>query len=253
MNAEDNFKESEVETLYRNNNHFWFRHRNKIILDIIEKYLKEAKDGIRILELGAGSGNISRFLKSKGYNVDASDVYKTAIDYFKNDVDNAFVFDLLSDKAPDNMSHRYDFVILGDVLEHLDDPVSALERTKVFLRPKGYIVITVPALMQLWGDYDEYYGHKRRYNKKSLENELIESGYSLEEIKYFMFLPSLFLFFQRKVKPIARGKSRTIFKELNINDFLNRIMHVLMLIEYVVGKTVDYSFGSSILLIGKNQ
>jgi len=251
MKREKDYKEELIEYIHENSNHFWFHHRNKVILDMIVKHCKNPQTETHILELGAGSGIIGYFLKTKGYKVDVSDMYESATKYSGNEIDNAFTFDLISDKVQDIYKNKYDVVILGDVIEHLDNPVSALKKACDFLTAEGYIVITVPALKRLWTPYDKFSGHKKRYSRMTLKNELICSKYYLVEIKYFMFLPAIILLFQRKLKSICRRNDQSFVDELKINKFVNKIMSFIMLIEYNLENFISCPFGSSLIAIGK--
>lgn len=250
MNRENDYKEKGIEVLYKSSNHFWYHHRNKIILDSIMKYCKKAKEDTYLLELGAGSGNIALFLKCKGFKIDASDMYDSALKYFEGRVDNTFIYNITLGYIPDKFKHRYDVVILGDVIEHLHEPVSALKKCSDFLKAGGLILLTVPALMQLWTPYDQFAGHKKRWDKEGLEMELKESAYQIEEIKYFMFIPAIILFFKRRLKSIFFKYEEEEFKnELVISSIANRIMKLIMVMEYLIGRFIDFPFGSSLLAL----
>jgi ubiquinone/menaquinone biosynthesis C-methylase UbiE len=55
-----------------------------------------------------------------------------------------------------------------DVLEHLDDDFGALREMVRLARVGGLVVLTVPALMSLWSDWDVALHHRRRYNRREL-------------------------------------------------------------------------------------
>lgn len=252
MDRKEDYDKKSLKILYKYRNFFWFRHRNRIILDIITKYFKHKKS-IKILELGAGSGNISRYLKNSGYNMDVSDMYDEALKYFKYGGYNIFTFDLISDEVPVHLKHKYDLIILGDVIEHIDKPISVLKKIKDFLVLNGGILITVPALMQLYTPYDNFCGHKKRYNKNNLETELIDSNYHIEKTKYFMFIPAIILFFKRRYKSVVGNKEKFFEKEFAISSIANTIMSLIMTIEYVIGKVINYPFGSSLISFAWNK
>lgn len=250
MDRSGDYKESCVGTLHKYALHFWFCHRNQIILDTIKKKCKGQR-GTHIIELGAGSGIISRFLKSYGYRVSASDMYASGVKYFEDEVDNAFVFDMISDDIPCQYRGKYEIIVLSDVIEHLKEPIAVLRKVREFLAEDGFIVVTVPALKQLWTAYDEWGGHKKRYDKRNLVQELTNSNYHVEEVKYFMFVPAILLFFQRKLRRSANSAEDSFRDELNISAFINKVMKIVMSVEYWVGKIIDYPFGSSLIAVGK--
>ena len=49
---------------------------------------------------------------------------------------------------------EFDVVCLFDVLEHLKDDIEALVKIKEVVKPKGTVVVTVPAHRRLWSSYD---------------------------------------------------------------------------------------------------
>lgn len=55
-----------------------------------------------------------------------------------------------------------------DVIEHVEHDRAAVRDFARVVRPGGLVVITVPALMLLWSDWDLVLHHYRRYTRKSL-------------------------------------------------------------------------------------
>ncbi len=61
-----------------------------------------------------------------------------------------------------------DVVTALDVLEHVADDAGAVRGFHRVLRPGGLAVITVPAGMALWSDWDVVLHHHRRYDRRGL-------------------------------------------------------------------------------------
>ena len=64
-----------------------------------------------------------------------------------------------------------------DVLEHVKDEEQALSKWSHFLKPDGFLLITVPAFQALWSYHDELLGHYRRYTRMPLEGLLKECDF----------------------------------------------------------------------------
>lgn len=99
----------------------------------------------RVLELGPASGYMSRVLREHdcavvGIELDpelASQAAEICERVIVGDLD---VIDLGAELADDS----FDVIVAADVLEHLKDPLGALQRLRPFLRRDGYIVVSLP-------------------------------------------------------------------------------------------------------------
>ncbi|MEO8361172.1 MAG: class I SAM-dependent methyltransferase [Vicinamibacteria bacterium] len=90
---------------------------------------------------------------------------------------------------------RFDVVVMGFVLEHVDDPRVILDRYRRFLRPGGRCFVAVPNGQSLHrrfgqaaglledclalGPGDLAFGHKRQYSVASLSDDLEATGYRI--------------------------------------------------------------------------
>jgi SAM-dependent methyltransferase len=100
---------------------------------------------------------------------------------------------------------RYDHVVMGFVLEHVDDPGAILRRYKGFLAPGGSLFVTVPnceALNKRLGyeaglignledlsAADRLLGHKRLFSVKSLRGLCEGEGYSVRTVEGIFLKP----------------------------------------------------------------
>jgi len=77
-----------------------------------------------------------------------------------------------------------DTITCVNVLEHIDQDVSALTHMKHLLKKKGKVVIFVPALPGIYGTLDKLVDHHRRYTKKTLSSSLQKAGFTIKEGYY---------------------------------------------------------------------
>jgi len=73
--------------------------------------------------------------------------------------------------------NKFDAVVSGDVLEHIEDDKAAVAEIFRVLKPGGMAVISVPADPQKWSIDDDWSGHKRRYAKDQLISLFKSSGF----------------------------------------------------------------------------
>lgn len=144
--------------------------RERLLLDVF----LSASPGPRVLDAGAGQGTMSARLRDQGFEVVSTDVSEAAVEVLREqlggDVRPADVTDL---PFPDS---DFDGVILGEVLEHVEDDRRALEETARVLRPGGVLALSVPAHPQLFGPSDEWAGHVRRYTRQQLLDACAAAG-----------------------------------------------------------------------------
>jgi glycosyltransferase involved in cell wall biosynthesis len=144
--------------------------------------------GQRVLETGAGSGTMTRFLYGRELIV-AADKETPYVDRLRN----AFRrrpgimverVDLESDDALSLAHYAFDTVLCINVLEHTADDAGALRRAHQLLTPGGRIVIFVPAGRSLFGSMDRAIGHQRRYEKDELVTRLRDAGFEVEHVGF---------------------------------------------------------------------
>lgn len=100
---------------------------------------------------------------------------------------------------------RFDVIVFGYILEHVDDPVLILKHFRKFLTPGGRMFVTVPNAevlnrrlgclagmlpnMQLLSEHDLLLGHKRYYTVDSLRKDVEESGYEIKRLEGIYLKP----------------------------------------------------------------
>lgn len=125
------------------------------------------------IDIGAGNGLFLKFFKDKGYNVEGIELEKDQVHDMQKDSHLKGVTIRQGDITKLKGNASYDVVIASDVIEHIEDDRKALANLYSFVKPGGYLVITVPAHSMLYGKRDKNWGHYRRYNKSDLSEKLL--------------------------------------------------------------------------------
>jgi SAM-dependent methyltransferase len=99
--------------------------------------------GSRVLDLGAGDGRLAAALAGAGHRVTAVEPFRAVpaapgISVVRDGVDDV--------ELPE---HSFDAAVLWHVLEHLEEPLAALERVRRWLVPGGRVLVGVPNLASL--------------------------------------------------------------------------------------------------------
>ena len=93
--------------------------------EIKQWFLNNIPTSKRILDVGPGQGTYSNLLRNHGYRMDAVEIWAPYVDEFnlRTKYDNVYIGNIMQFDW-----HKYDVIILGDVLEHLsvDDAQSLI-------------------------------------------------------------------------------------------------------------------------------
>ena len=146
------------------------------------------------LELGPAEGVMTKHLynsfKEKLHIVEASKEFSMNL---STEYPKAKVINSLFEEFQPNI--KYDNIILGHVLEHVDDPLLLLNSIAGWLNKDGVVLCSVPNARSLHrqaavilglldsedqlNDADKHHGHRRVFNPESFRNIFINSGYKL--------------------------------------------------------------------------
>jgi SAM-dependent methyltransferase len=171
--------------------HWWFVGRRALFADIIKAL--DVSPEASILDVGTGTGANLRLLRELGFSrVTGVDQSPEAIRFCADKgLGNVRPGDICNLPLPDQ---SFDLILATDVIEHVDDDLSALRELHRLLRPRKSLLLTVPAFPILWGLQDEVSHHKRRYRLNQLLQRLHSVGLSPRQQFYFnylLFLPIL--------------------------------------------------------------
>ncbi len=188
--------------------------------------------GHRILEVGAGTGNITQFLCAGGRAVLATDVVPS----YRRELETTFAgqtnvrvgkFDLDKAAPAEIVAEGFDSVVCLNVLEHIENDLFALEQMREVLTPGGKLSLLVPSHQFLYGEFDRAVGHFRRYEKRELKEKLERVGFRVNELKFFSLVAMLPWFINGRV--LKRD-----YLPPNQADLANRLVPLLKL-EKLIG------------------
>ena len=100
----------------------------------------------RLLDVGCGEGFVLTAYAARGWDVEGIDHSLTGVEIMNPDqvpyVTQGNLFSLLEDRVAAGAT--YDLVWLGNVLEHVTNPVNLLHALHAVLKPSSLLVVTVP-------------------------------------------------------------------------------------------------------------
>jgi len=201
--------------------------------------------GKRVLEIGSGIGNITKFLMDRELVI-ATDVepkYRTHLrntfgQYKKFLIDN---FDVARSDIERYRSYRIDSIICFNVLEHIDKDEEALKNIFDLLEPGGRLLLFTPSHGWLYGSLDRNLGHQRRYEREDLKKKLSRAGFKAIQMEYFNRIGILGWFLNGK-----------ILRRKKLPSFQLRIYNLLIPL-FKIADLLPFPFGTSLIAIAEKS
>lgn len=193
---------------YRNYGRITFFLLNFFYKYNVKNWIKQLGDNKSVLEVGCGTGFMLSVFKKNGWKVFGIErnelVAKKAKELYNINVSSKNIKDIKGEK--------FDLILLFNVLEHVNDPISVINECSKKLNKNGQIVIKVPnfdswqskILGKHWFHLDVP-RHLYHFNASSLKKIIIgcnlsykfKSSVSFEHDPYGMFESIMSIFFKK--------------------------------------------------------
>jgi 2-polyprenyl-3-methyl-5-hydroxy-6-metoxy-1,4-benzoquinol methylase len=199
--------------------------------------------GKRVLEIGSGIGNITKFLLDRDLVI-GTDVEPKYLTFLKESFGKykKFIIEDLDISNSDLERYRpyhIDSVICFNVLEHIEQDEKALKNIFNLLEPGGRLLLFAPSHSWLYGTLDQHLGHYRRYGKKELKNKLETLGFKVVFLRYFNRIGIGGWFLNSK-----------ILRRKRLPSFQLRIYNLLVPL-FKLEKIIPLPFGTSLLVVAQ--
>lgn len=161
------------------------------------RFFNESNKTLKVLEVGAAYGETLFFLKNSGL---ASEVVGVELFQDTNNLDkykklDHFLFGDIQTLDLSKFENHFDVILLADVLEHLIEPLPALEKVKKLLKNEGEIIISIPNIRHYSSfikifikgnfQYEDSgifdYTHMRFYCQKDIIKLVQKAGFTIEK------------------------------------------------------------------------
>jgi SAM-dependent methyltransferase len=229
--------------------HFWFTERRAAVLWLLREFsvAKRQQEPICGLDLGCGSGFTSVWLSELGYPTLGVDAHRGFAEYQASGRGFGFLQGDILSLEP---KAEFDFLLLLDTLEHIENDRDFLNHAAKALKPGGIVIATVPAFIWLWSAADDRAGHFRRYVRSDLSRfeDLPGSKLKIQFASYF-YLSTLPLFLLHRSLGRIRHKSIQDDVAPLSSTILNSALKWLLKAEFALARRFTLPVGSSLFVV----
>jgi len=217
--------------------HWWFLAKRMFIETVLPK--KERK--YRILDMGCGTGGVSRFLQEWGH-VDCVEGFQYALPFLRKRKLKVIQADLMSYSFK---SKAYDIVCLFDVLYHrnIKDDAFLIQKAFRALAPGGILCITDCAIPFLYSYHDKQMHARKRYYLPELTGILKVQGFIVSTQTYIFFFVFPIFFVSRLINKIIPFSTVGHISPLINSLFIQVCKFEAMMLQYI-----PFPIGSSVLI-----
>ena len=152
--------------------------------------------GHRVLEVGCSVGHVTEHLVAAGNTVTGVEIDQHAAHEASAFASHVHVLDLDIQQLSSVESGRFDVIMLGDVIEHLRDPLATVADLVTLLDDDGRLIVSVPnvshidiRLMLLEGTWAYQHDgllddtHLRWFTNRSLSQLLSQVGFTARRVE----------------------------------------------------------------------
>ncbi|UCD58652.1 MAG: class I SAM-dependent methyltransferase [Candidatus Hydrogenedentota bacterium] len=228
--------------------HWWFVGTRDVLFS---SAYRDSLRGEPILDVGCGSGLMMKRFTQVGpvFGIDSS---SGAIEHC-----HSIGFSGLCRADAGSLPFRsgvFGLVIAADLLEHCGEDEVVLSELYRVTRPRGILLVSVPACGVLWSAHDVALHHKRRYSKAELIRKVESVGFTVGRLSHFNSL----LFVPVAAVRLTLGKLRKRPADYRIRyhenlRLLGRILLGVMRVERWLLGRCNLPFGLSMLLLAVKE
>jgi 2-polyprenyl-3-methyl-5-hydroxy-6-metoxy-1,4-benzoquinol methylase len=152
--------------------------------------------GARVLDVGAGAGDLVAALGAKGHEAVGMEISERAVELARERHPESRLLRHSAEELPWPVDREsFDAVVAFEVVEHLLRPRRLLEGAQAALRPGGGLALTTPYHGRLKNlavtavAFDRHFAvegdHVRFFSDRALRRLLEETGYEVAEVRHF--------------------------------------------------------------------
>lgn len=228
--------------------HWYYVGKREIVRDWITRVRPPRPDDV-LLDCGAGTGCFAKEMEAH-CRVLVLDNHEESLARLRTRFRPEQVIAVDGDRVP-LPAASLDFITALDVLEHVPDDAAVARGFAQLLRPGGVAVVTVPAGMELWSDWDVVLHHYRRYRRAQLSALFPAQDWEIVYLNYTNVLAYPAVWLVRKSR-LGRPRDSATRSEQRLPP---RLFNWLLRVQFTKPARwrVPFPFGVSLLLVARRR
>ena len=255
-NAYEDYPDSGFDLTDKNaQSSFWVSSRNRIFKNFVQENMSTICK-TKFLEIGCGTGDfIQQIVQNENLEITGSEIYLKGLLYAKKNLPKVEFIQF--DVTKGVVGEEFDLIVAFDVIEHIENDVSALTNINQMLTKNGVFIVSVPQHMFLWSNLDEIVKHKRRYSRRELVTKLQKNGFDISYATSFLFFLFPLMLISRM---FDRGRDQTQSEEVSLekrvkfSKVMNWIFdHFMRIDEALIRLGISLPFGGTLVVVARKR
>ncbi len=233
--------------------HWYYSGKRQLVRAWIER-VRPPQPQDQLLDCGAGTGAFAQEMEAS-CRVLVLDDHEESLRLLRSRFRADQILSLKGDAVP-LPAQSLEYITALDVLEHVPDDAAVVAGFRRLLKPGGLAVITVPASMALWSDWDVGLHHFRRYDRRSLRALFPDSDWEMVHVNYTNFLVYPIVWAARKWRGLRQEKPGAVSVAARGEDrippsWINRLLRTVFVRTALM--RVPFPIGVSLVLVARRR
>ncbi len=233
--------------------HWYYAGKREFVRNWIERVQPLRREHL-LLDCGAGTGLFAKEME-RFCRVLVLDDHEEALRILRTRFRADQILSLAGDQVP-LPDQSLDLVTALDVLEHVPDDAAVVRGFHRLLKPGGVAVVTVPASMALWSDWDVALHHFRRYDRAQLRALFRDNSWEILHINYTNVFVYPAVWAVRKWRAMRGASKPSVGAKVRSEDRIpSRPINALLRTQFVslARSRIPFPFGVSLLAVARRR
>jgi SAM-dependent methyltransferase len=230
--------------------HWYYAGKRQLVRQWLER-AAPPRPSDTLLDCGAGTGLFAQEMEQR-CRVLVLDDHEESLRLLRARFKPEQILSLSGDQVP-LPDRSLEYVTALDVLEHVPDDAAVVRGFARLLKPGGLAVVTVPAGMALWSDWDVALHHFRRYDHARLRALFGAADWEIVHVNYTNVLIFPAAWMVRKLRGSAGSRQQGAQR---VEDRMPpRWLNALLRASFVrmAHWRVPFPFGVSLVLVARRK